>query len=285
MRSLVYTNPLGNSIALYREPYLITALDGIEMVEVNEQTQSAPYQDGVTDLDALFGPRTIVVSGSILTQDLPTIYLDRASAQRQLNPKLGLGALTFTNDTGVYTTACRCISALFPNKEFTNPFQNFQLQFFCPDPYWYDQNQSSILMQIVTNGFTFPMTFPVVFGAFTGSTPVSASNLGDSITPVIITISGPTVNPVVSNLTTGEQIKLNITLNTGDVAIINTKFGSKSVTKIAASGTITNESSTLDANSIFWQLNIGDNQIKFSDDYLMSLEQCTVAWYNRYVGK
>ena len=285
MRSLVYISPLGNSLTLYRDPYLITALDGIEMPEVNMQTQSAPYQDGVTDLDALFSPRTIVVSGSILAQDLPTIYLDRASAQRQLSPKLGLGTLTFTNDSGTFTTACRCISAIFPNKEFVNPFQNFQLQFFCPDPYWYDNSQSSILMNIVNNGFTFPMTFPVVFGNYVGSTPVTATNNGDSLTPVIISVYGPTVNPVITNLTTGELIKLNISLNVGDALIVNTKFGSKSITLIPSSGAMSNASNSLDASSTFWQLTIGANSIRFSDDYLMSLEYCTVSWYNRYVGK
>ena len=44
MRELVYTNPLGNSITLYRDPNLITKLDGIEMPQVNMQTQSAPYR-------------------------------------------------------------------------------------------------------------------------------------------------------------------------------------------------------------------------------------------------
>jgi hypothetical protein len=285
MRILVYTNPLGNSITLYKDPYLITTLSGIDMPEVNEQSQKAPYQDGVTDLDALFSPRTITVEGSIQSQQLPAIFSDRASAMAQLNPKLGLGTLTYTNEQGTFTTACRCISALFPNKLFTDPFQNFQLQFFCPDPYWYAQTQSMSTLRVVSNGFTFPMTFPIIFGTFTGTTPVPAVNAGDSITPVIISFYGPAVNPVITNNTTGELVKCNITLNNGDVLIINTKFGSKSISKIASNGIVTNQASTLDATSTFWQLNIGTNSISFSDDLFLSLEYCTISWYNRYVGK
>jgi len=285
VRILVYTNPLGNSITLYNDPYLITTLSGIDMPQVNEQTQKAPYQDGATDLDALFDVRTITVEGSIQSQKLPVIFADRASAMAQLNPKLGLGTLAYTNDQGTFTTACRCISALFPNKLFTEPFQNFQLQFFCPDPYWYAQTQNVSTLRVVSGGFTFPMTFPVVFGTYTGSTPVPAVNLGDSITPVIISFYGPAVNPVITNNTTGEYVKCNTTLLSGDVLIINTKFGSKSVSKIAASGGVYNLSNTLDAGSTFWQLNIGQNLISFADDLFLSLEYCTISWYNRYIGK
>jgi len=285
MRELVYRNPLNNSIILYRDPNLITKLDGIELPQVNMQTQSAPYQDGVTDLDALFSPRTIVVEGSFLVSGLPAVYSSRSSALAQLSPKLGLGTLTFTNDNGIFTTACRCISAIMPNKEYTNPFQDFQFQFFCPDPYWYDQTQSLATLRVVSGGFTFPITFPIIFGNYTGITPVIAANSGDSITPVIINFYGPSVNPVVTNNTTGEHIKCNITLNVGDALIINTKFGSKSVSKIASSGIITNQSATLDASSTFWQLNVGDNSISFSDDLFLSAEYCRIYWFNRYVGK
>lgn len=285
MRQLVYTNPLGNSITLYREPNLITKLDGIEMPEVNIQSQSAPFQDGVTDLDALFNARTISVEGALLVSGLPAIYQNRASMMAQLNPKLGLGTLTFTNNSGVYTTACRCLSAILPNKEYTDPYQSFQFQFFCPDPYWYEQSQSSILMQVVSNGFSFPITFPIVFGQYNVATPVNAVNNGDSTTPVIISFFGPATNPRIQNLTTGEYIKCNIELQTGDALIINTKFGSKSVYKIASSGAITNQSQTLDAGSTFWQMQLGTNSISFSDDLFLSLEYCTVSWYNRYIGK
>jgi len=285
MRQLVYTNPLGNSITLYREPNLITKLDGIEMPEINIQSQSAPYQDGVTDLDALFSARTITVEGTLLVSGLPAIYTNRALMMAQLNPKLGLGTLTFTNDSGSFTTACRCLSAILPNKEYTEPYQSFQFQFFCPDPYWYALNQSISTLRVVSGGFTFPITLPIVFGNYTGTTPVNCLNDGDSTAPVVITFYGPATNPVIYNNTTGEQIKCNISLNTGDVLIINTKFGSKSVYKIASSGVITNQSQTLDASSTFWQLNIGNNSVSFSDDLFLSLEYCTVSWFNRYVGK
>lgn len=284
MRQLVFRNALGNSLTLYRDPNLITKIDGIEMPAVDMQTQSAPYQDGVTDLDALFGPRTIVCEGSFLVSGLSAVYASRASMTAQLNPKLGLGTLTFTNDIGAYTTSCRCISAVLPNKDYTNPFQNFQLQFFCPDPYWYDINQSSILLSYVSGGKTFPFTFPVVFGNYTGVVPQVALNLGDSVSPVVMSITGPATNPIVQNLTTGQLMKINIILNNNDVLNINTKFGSKSVI-LNRGGVISNQSSCIDANSTFWSLDIGANTIQFTNDLTYAMPTCTVSWYNRYSGK
>lgn len=284
MRSLTYTNPLGQSLLLYLDPYLITTLDGIEMPTVDNQEQRAPYQDGTTYLDALFEPRTIVVTGAILKQDLPTIYTDRAAIQAILNPKNGPGVLTFVNNFGTYTTVCYCNSCLMPNKLATDPFQTWQFQFYCNDPYWYGATQNQINMALVTGGFTFPFFYPKTFGAYTGSTPTLAVNAGDSVTPVVLSITGPCLNPKVTNQTTGLFMKFNITLNTGDIIIANTKFGSKSVIRISG-GVSTNQMSILDATSSFWQLAIGNNNILFSDDTNGSTEFCIMTWYNRYSGR
>jgi len=286
MRSLVFTNPLGVSLTLYKDPYLITTLDGIDLPTVNEQEQKAPYQDGTTYLDALFDPRTIVVTGAIINvQLLGPIFTDRASILAALNPKNGPGTLTYTNDNAVYTTVATVNLAQFPNKLATDPFQAFQIQFYCNDPYWYAEDSDSISMSLVIGGFTFPFSFPFSFGTYIGSIPTAAVNDGDSVTPVIISVFGPCANPVITNTTTGELIRCNITLTTGDILVINTKFGSKSIMLLTSGGQTINEMSTLDSTSTFWQMAIGNNLITFSDDTQQAQESCTVTWTNRYSGR
>ncbi len=286
MRSLVYTNPRGVSVTLYNDPYLITTLDGLDLPTVDEQEQKAPYQDGTTFLDALFEPRSIVVTGAIINiQQLGAIFTNRAVILAALNPKNGPGVLTYTNDDAVYTTVCTVSQASFPNKLATDPFQVFQIQFYCNDPYWYAEDQSLISMVLVTGGLTFPISFPIVFGSYVGSVPTSAPNDGDSVTPVLIQVNGPSVNPVITNTTTGEFIRCEISLDPGDVLTINTKFGSKSITLTDSGGVTTNQMSTLSVGSAFWQLDIGDNLILFSDDTLGSSESCVVSWYARYSGR
>jgi hypothetical protein len=286
VRSLVYTNPLGVSVTLYRDPYLITTLDGIDLPTVDEQEQKAPYQDGTTYLDSLFEPRTIVVTGAIINiQALGAIFTNRATIISALNPKNGPGVLTYTNDNAVYTTICTVSQASFPNKLATDPFQTFQIQFYCNDPYWYSNISGSITMSIVTGGFSFPFSFPFSFGTYTGNIPTSAVNAGDSITPVIISILGPCLNPVIRNTTTGELIRCAITLTSGDILSINTKFGSKSVVLNTSGGATINEMSALSSDSTFWQLAIGNNLITFNDDTQQSAESCVVTWTNRFSGR
>lgn len=286
MRSLVYTNPLGQSLTLYHDPYLITKLEGIDLPTANMQEQKAPFQDGTTYLDVLFDPRTIVVTGSItVAQDLSEIFIDRASALAVLNPKNGPGVLTYTNDNGVYTVSASVLVISYPDKPADDPRQTFQFQFYANDPYWYANTGLSVTMAIVTGGFTFPFSFPFSFGNYVGNIPAGAINSGDSVTPVIITINGPSVNPVVTNTTTGELIKCNISLQPDDVLSINTKYGSKSIVLTSGAGVVSNQMATLDVTSTFWQLAIGSNLLTFTDDSNAGPESCIVSWFDRYSGR
>jgi hypothetical protein len=174
---------------------------------------------------------------------------------------------------------------MFPNKLATTPFQDFQVHFYCNDPYWYSRTQNATSIFLVSGGFTFPFSFPFQFGNYIGSTPMALVNSGDSTTPVQISINGPSVTPIITNTTTGQLIKCNITLNSGDVLLINTKFGSKSVTLISSSGATSNQMSTLDATSTFWQLAVGNNLVTFQDSTQGGLESCNIVWYNRFTGK
>jgi len=285
MRKLVYTNPLGVSVTLFDDKYLITTLDGIDLPTVDLQEQKAPYQDGTTYLDALLEPRTIVVTGAIVNiQQLGSIFTNRAIILSALNPKNGPGVLAYTNDNSTYTTTCIIAQAQFPNKLATDPFQIFQIQIYCNDPYWYASASSSASMSVVTGGLTFPITFPITFGTYTGNLPVGANNTGDSVTPVMITITGPSQVPIVTNTTTGQFVSSNIVLNNGDVLIINTKFGSKSVVYYPSGGTPQNQMASLVAGSSFWNLNIGNNVLNFSDLTLGSAT-CVVSWNNRFSGR
>jgi hypothetical protein len=285
MRKLVYTNPLGVSVTLFDDKYLITTLDGIDLPTVDLQEQKAPYQDGTTYLDALLEPRTIVVTGAIVNiQQLGSIFTNRAIILSALNPKNGPGVLTYTNDNSTYTTTCIIAQAQFPNKLATDPFQVFQIQIYCNDPYWYAGTGSSASMVIVTGGLTFPITFPITFGNYIGQSSTPAINAGDSVTPIIITVTGPSTNPRLTNQTTGEYIALNIVLNAGDILSINTKFGSKAIVYMPGSGGAQNAMSSLVQGSTFLNLAIGNNVLLFSDD-IQGYSTCVVTWNNRYSGR
>ena len=118
------------------QTYMITSLDGIGHPEVLYQSQKAPYQDGSTYIDALYQEREIILKGAILTpQDFPHIYEYRRDLQKKLSVKNGQKVLKYENDYGIwYIDVSAKID--FPNKDFQDPCQHFQITFTAQNPYW-----------------------------------------------------------------------------------------------------------------------------------------------------
>jgi tail protein len=113
----------------------------------------------------------------------------------------------------------------------------------------------------LTLSITFPnMIKPIYFGNILPAN--IATNTGQVDSPVSILITGACTNPKITNLTTGEFIKLkNLTMISTDQLVIDTAFGQKKVELNGAS--IFNK---LDPASTFFSLIKGDNEIDFSDD-------------------
>lgn len=112
----------------------------------------------------------------------------------------------------------------------------------------------------LTLSITFPdMVDPIEFGNILPAN--IASNAGQVDAPVSILITGACTNPIITNLTTGEFIKLNnLTMIATDELRIDTAFGQKKVELNGVS--IFNK---LDPSSSFFSLIKGDNEIEFTD--------------------
>jgi phage-related protein len=83
-------------------------------------------------------------------------------------------------------------------------------------------------------------------------------------------MTGVSLNPMITNTTTGENMKLNTTLLMGETIIIDTELGT-----IEKDGV--DISSTLDASSTYIQLAPGDNALELTDDTPEDLEVQVVA--------
>ncbi len=258
MRSLLYTNPIGGSVLFCKSPLLITSLEGLDIADLNLQEQKAPFQDGATPIDQLLQPREVVLEGAInAPQDLTGIDTYKRSIISALNPKAGPGTLTYTNNLRSYLLKNVVLKGggIFKNKDLTNPFQEFQLTFYCHDPYLYDTAATVVAL---------------------GSSTV-ATNSGDVLAEIKITIPGPCTNPVIENYTSGYSMEYVGTIASGSSLIISTVKGNLSAT-IGGSSVM----SSMLATSVFWGLLLGDNTITFS----CSSGSVTpvLSYYNRYIG-
>ena len=284
MRQLSYTNGGGQTVALDWNPYLITSLEGIDQAPVSVQSQKAPSQDGETYIDALLDVRDISVTASIIARDMPTIWQKRQALIQAFNPKLGEGWLTLTNDRGNWKIRCNPVGPVFKNKHYKDPYQEFTIDFECRDPYWYATAQSSVNSVFSTGNMVWPnLTFPRA-KAIRNAGNITAISYGDVPAPITFTITGPSTNPKVFNVTTGEYLRVVKTLGVGDTITIQTGFGKKSIILTPFGGSPALVMNYMDLGSTFFLMQPGTNTLAFTDDVGNTQQTCVITWFDRFLG-
>lgn len=128
----------------------------------------------------------------------------------------------------------------------------------CPDGLLYDNALISGQCGLPnpTSGLHFPATFNLTFGSSAGGS-FQMNNTGSYPTAPFFTITGPVAYPIISNQTTGEQIKLNIVLSAGDTIAIDCQSGTVSLNGA-------NRNNTVDISTTFFGLTPGTNTIGFA---------------------
>ena len=123
-------------------------------------------------------------------------------------------------------------------------------------------------------------TDPVYFGAILPNNV--ATNNGQVSAPVTIRIEGACINPRIAKIINDKEVAYikfnNLTLGAKDVLEIQTAFGEKGVWLNGIS--VFNK---LDFNSDFFSLDVGENEIKFSDDSNSTTAAIHFIYKNLYV--
>jgi hypothetical protein len=284
MQTLEFINAAGERVLLGNSrPFILSHIDGTGGADAEIKSTRSPYQDGSTVSGVQLADRLITLTGAVMAPTREEMYELRRQLARVLNPKLGEGRLIYTNDYRSF--AAKAIPDESP--KFTDRLSNnqlFQASFTCPDPFWHDVLDSERALKYMNGGWTFPWRLKSWF-TLIGYKGIYR-NVGDESAPLLIRYYGPAKNPVVTNETTGEFIKVAYELSSTDVLEINTAFGRKRVEVVAADGTRTNVFHWIDLNSTFYQLQLGDNLISYDSDDPSDkdIARVEITWNNRYVG-
>lgn len=120
----------------------------------------------------------------------------------------------------------------------------------------------------------------------TWSSGKTAANDGDVPSPPTITFHGPVTNPRLTNVTTGEILRINDTLEDGEQIEIVCGFGAPSVTRTTPSGTVSDAMGFLSVSSRFWFLETGNTQILYDADDAGTPQrgQADISYRKWYVG-
>lgn len=234
-------------------------------------TQKVFNQHGNTFIDSFMAE-----DDGELTFVIPTFNKNRYEVESErkrltavCNPINGTLQMKVTLNSGsVYNKNVVLVAAptFQVGAENRNPaWQKVLLQYEANNPFWYSEEEIVESFQAVTPEFIFPFTMsvtaPVVFGEIQPNS--IATNIGHVEAPVLIRIFGACVNPRIDNVTTGEFLKFNnLTMVATDMLEINTAFGEKYV-RLNETVNVFNK---LDFTSTFFNLQVGDNEIRFSDD-------------------
>ena len=206
MQRLIFTNANGETLDLTAKPFFVLSYDGISSAPYTEQTQQTPFADGDIALGGYFGARTITLSVALYDDgDLRKRYELRDKAIRILNPKIGAGVITYTNNALTRSIKAVPNPPVFPNKNVNDTGSyKFTASFVCHNPFWVGAHKTAVI----------------------GSGSAVLSNDGEVPSPVKISILSESENPRIINETTGQKIGINGTYSGIE---IDTTAGNKTV--------------------------------------------------------
>ena len=291
MQKLKVVNCLGESIEFgMQAPFLLSHIEGLGIPTIDVYGTQAPGMDGSQVHDIFLSDRLITSRITIMCDSREELYEKRRQIMRLLNPKLynsvtkkrGELTLYYTNDYKTY----RLFAYSDSSPDFKERIGNngiADITFTCSNPYFLDEKDITKKLKYFDGGLTFPLTFATKF-AEAGYTK-TIDNIGDVEVPIIIEYIGAAENPIITNETTGEYIKVNRTLEDGQKLVINTAEGEETVDIVSANGEKTNVFNWLDLNSIFFKLVQGENRITYSADNEMAEDVLVnIIYSNKYVG-
>ncbi len=286
MQRLIYVPPgyeYSDGVVLgAEEPFVLSSVKGLGGVETSVMSSVVAGCPGNFYQGSRKEPRlvpcTLYVSGS----GRRDMYRQRCRLIGMLAPTDQLGTLYYKND---YISVKIPAVAQTP-PDFTERIKNYNkadIMFWCPSPDWISLKTKRETVGYVENtGFAFPFEFPISFAMLKNE--ISIDYQGTSPAPVIITITGPSKNPSLTNTKTNEKIALSgKSLQANEQLIINTERGHKSV-KLSRNGIIMDAFQYIDPISSFWSLVPGKNRIVYTNDEDSALTNMEIVYSERYAG-
>lgn len=278
-----------NSVGGDTEDILLSHIEGLGHPGATSQKSQGVVQDGSNAEDALLDNRVIKVDVTIRTKSREKLYELKRKIYRIINPKTynkssgkrGELLLYYTNDYKKYRIYARVEDSVDFNARFMN-HDKATISFLCVDPYWLDEEGIDIDIKSVRGGLKFGLELPTTFATVTFYKEIE--NVGDVEVPVQIEYTGPATNPVITNETTGEYIKVNMEIGENERLVIDTREGKETVNLITPHE-IKDVYNEIDLNSTFFNLIVGKNLIKYSSDAETSKDSVRIIDYsNKYVG-
>lgn len=168
-------------------------------------------------------------------------------------------------------------------------WQRVLLQFIATDPYIYEKDARKVDIAKWVGAFEFPFISPVDEGFEVGrreqSMFVNALNAGQNRTGMLVRFRAlaTVTRPVLVNIDTQEELRLNFTMTKGDLIEVSTYDGNKTITLIQ-NNVKHNLFNAIDLSSYFLQLEPGDNIFRYDADAGVDNLEISLTYRAKSVG-
>ena len=281
--TILWTPPSGSAVQLSGESYY-TVLEGDSgwfMPNVNLLLDY--YQMHAVVSRVRMDPR--IISMPVVIQATSQAQMDQAvdALCKAFNPTSGLeGVLKITRHDGVF----REIKGIYmTGLEGVRSRENYYQLWFkaditlkCINPAWYNPTAKTYAYTQSNPPNFFPI-LPAILGAGQIFGDTQVVNDGSLEAWPIWSITGPGNNAIVENVTTGEKITLVVTILAGEVLVIDTRPGVKTI-KIGSQ----NKFGTMTASSILWSLIAGSQTVKVTLTGATSASRVDLSFNERYLS-
>lgn len=260
MYSVKFKSDDGKDFIFGKDGNIVFDMDLGEGIASNLYTTQGFSQVGETVQGRSVGGRTINVKGAIFGN-----IQNGKSRLRSVFTPFSSGTLFFENQykTRVFVKQSPSFSPVKNNGKFS-------MQFFAPFPFFYSVEEKTEVFGKIVPLFSFPVNYGTThtFGRREKSTYMLLENEGDVKVPysVVLECTGASTNPIITNLHTFEFLKLNGSLENGDVVTISRNKDEVLTATLTRDGQNIDVISWIDEMSTFFELSVGDNMVAINDD-------------------
>lgn len=267
----------------------------VETPEPDQETVRRQGEHGVSTSLSGYGPRTLVFEGEIIADDQD----DRKEKEETLKQALSLRALqSYAGPDGLVLVEIededgalkQCYAKIVSKITFdvldnADPSRRgFGFVMMAPDSFLYSQTLESESGGETYEGTNFQVVqgvSPTVpFQLYENTPPTVTCDVeGTEDTPPVITITGPTDSPKITNVTTGKFFWLDgLVLEDGQTVTIDM------ARRRAVDQDGTDVTAYRGSGSTWWVLQVGENEITLLDDTPSEIEATAqVQWRSAYL--
>lgn len=239
-------------------------------IEIVTGLGNAPYRQTKRDhegvdggfMDAEFETgRDISLSGVVYANNNPLeTFLDSLKANWAPSATL-IPLYMLTNDTGLRVIFVKPLGCQYDWDALRRTGMTaITFTAYAEDPRIYSGTLQTVILPLgafTFSGVAFPLGFSFGFGGVTTTADGQfVYNIGNRPSPVVMTITGPVVDPLILNDTTSSIMQFKITLGVGETLVIDTQYHT-----VRLNG-ITNRRTALIIPGWF-MLQVGGNFIRF----------------------